>query len=238
MTVSPKTVLGESHEASSQRYELAGLTDRFARNTLLLNYVGHGRKVLELGCSTGYMSAELQRAGCQVWGVELDENAAESARQFCRQVVVADLARPGWEDEITRQAFDVIMLADVLEHLPDPDEVLHRALQLLAPGGQIVISLPNVVHWTQRVEVLFGRFNYVSAGLLDFTHLRFFTLKTARSLIEAAGCDIVTFCPVIGGRLTGHFRGTWNALAHLFPGLFAYQLLFVAAPAAGRSFPN
>ena len=229
------TVLGHQRETDSSRYEAGSISDRFDRNTLLIGCVGEGKKVLELGCSTGYISARLQRAGCSVHAVELDQGAAECARRFCQQVVVADLGQAGWEVAISEVGFDVIIMGDVLEHLVDPDSVLRRANSLLAPNGRVVISLPNIVHWTQRMKVLLGHFEYGPIGLLDFTHLRFFTVKTARSLIEGAGCRIVSFQPIIGGRFTEYFRRGWQILASLFPGLFAYQLLFVAEPQRMRA---
>jgi 2-polyprenyl-3-methyl-5-hydroxy-6-metoxy-1,4-benzoquinol methylase len=135
---------------------------------------------------------------------------------------------PNWIADLPERGFDVVLLGDVLEHLAMPDETLLQLIQVLKPEGTLVISLPNVVHWVTRLRILFGQFNYESWGTLDHTHLRFFTRKSARALIEAAGYRITRFHPVIGGRLAGHARPVWQWLAHIAPGLFAYQMLFEA----------
>ena len=116
----------------------------------------------------------------------------------------------------------------MLEHLVDPGAALLLLKELLVSGGTLVISLPNVLHWTTRMKFLVGRFDYESDGALDHTHLRFFTPKTAREMIVAAGYRITRFHPAIGGRLSGHARSLWQVMARSMPGLFAYQLLYEA----------
>ena len=132
--------------------------------------------------------------------------------------------------EQLEERFDVVLMGDVLEHLVYPDEVLRSVRQLLLPGGVIIVSLPNVVFWSQRLKTIFGRFDYQSIGLLDCTHLRFFTLRTALALIENSGYRILEFYPIIGGRFSSRFRLLWQGLANLRPTLFGYQLLFRAQP--------
>jgi 2-polyprenyl-3-methyl-5-hydroxy-6-metoxy-1,4-benzoquinol methylase len=129
---------------------------------------------------------------------------------------------------LPERGFDVVLLGDVLEHLVMPDATLVQLKEVLAADGALVISLPNVVHWVTRLKILLGRFNYEPWGTLDHTHLRFFTTKTARALIEAAGYRITRFHPVIGGGMARYARPAWQQLAHLAPGLFAYQMLFEA----------
>jgi O-antigen biosynthesis protein len=191
--------------------------------------VGGNRRVLELGCSTGYVSRLLKQSGCRVVGVECDSVALQSAARVCDQVILADLNVTTWSEQL-EERFDVVLMGDVLEHLVHPDEVLQSVRQLLSPGGTVVISLPNVVHWSQRMKTLSGRFDYQSVGLLDHTHLRFFTVRTAVALIENSGYEIVDFHPIIGGRFSSHFRFFWQGLANLRPNLFGYQLLFRAHP--------
>jgi hypothetical protein len=124
----------------------------------------------------------------------------------------------------------VILIGDVLEHLVSPQSLLKQLPGMLNTGGYIVVSLPNVVHWTVRAKVLFGSFRYQPVGLLDFTHLRFFDIQSARALIEGSGYEIDEFRPIIGGRFSDRFRTMWNALAGVRPNLFGYQLLFKARP--------
>ena len=205
-----------------------GGLDRYSRNRILLEWVGTGKRVLEVGCSTGYISQLMKERNCTVTGIEVDADAAQCAANHCEEVQVLDLNSPEWITGLSENRFDAVLLGDVLEHLVDPARVLSQIREVLAPNGSLVISLPNIVHWETRVQVLLGRFNYQSCGTLDHTHLRFFTLKTARELIESAGCRIVRFHPAVGGRATGHLRPIWQILARMLPGLFAYQLLFEA----------
>jgi 2-polyprenyl-3-methyl-5-hydroxy-6-metoxy-1,4-benzoquinol methylase len=213
---------------SSCRYETVALGDHYDRNRLLLEWVGREKHVLELGCSTGFFSRHLVERDCRVVGVEVDSTAAERAKRFCDRVFVADLASSTWVEALPRDAFDVVLMGDVLEHLPNPYIVLQEVRPLLHDSGCLIISLPNVIHWLTRLELLCGRFEYVPWGTLDFTHLRFFTPRSARALIQEAGYRISRFHPAIGGRMSGHFRPAWQLLANVFPSLFAYQMLFRA----------
>ncbi len=214
-----------SIESSRYAPENARL-DKYSRNRILIEWVGTGKRVLEVGCSTGYMSQFMKGRKCVVTGVEVDADAARYAADYCEEVHVLDLNSPEWVTRFSEGRFDVVLLGDVLEHLVNPARVLSQTRKILGPNGSLVISLPNIVHWETRVKVLLGQFNYQSCGTLDHTHLRFFTLKTAQELIESAGCRIVRFHPAIGGRMTGHLRPMWQMLAKILPGLFAFQFLF------------
>lgn len=217
------------YSAASARYAPQnGRLDKYSRNRILLEWVGNGKRVLEVGCSTGYMSEFMKERNCAVTGVEVDADAARCAANYCEEVHVLDLNSPEWITRFSGNRFEVVLLGDVLEHVVEPARVLSQIREVLAPNGSLVISLPNIVHWETRVQVLLGRFNYQSCGTLDHTHLRFFTLRTAQELIESAGCRVVRFYPAIGGRATGHLRPMWQMLARMLPGLFGYQLLFEA----------
>jgi 2-polyprenyl-3-methyl-5-hydroxy-6-metoxy-1,4-benzoquinol methylase len=175
-----------------------------ASHRLVLGEVPDGARVLDVGCATGYLAAELTRRGCVVDGVEFDPVAAEQARApgRCREVFVGDLESP-----LTREAVeamsgrgaggpDVVVCADVLEHLRDPWSALAWMRTLLAPGGRAVISVPNIAHWTARRALLGGRFDYSDFGLLDRTHLRFFTRASATELAHRAGFVVRAERPV------------------------------------------
>ena len=218
------------HSTSSLRYEPARLlaVDEYHRNWVLLEWVGSGKRVLEVGCSTGYMSQLMVERKCVVTGIEVDSAAAELARAYCAAVHVLDLNEGNWVKTLPRRAFDVVVLGDVLEHLVDPGRVLRQIAEVLDDDGYLVISLPNVVHWITRLKILMGGFDYELSGTLDHTHLRFFTLKTARKLIENSGFKILRFRPAIGGRMAGHIRPIWQWLALWMPGLFGFQFLYQA----------
>jgi len=162
-----------------------------AAHRLVVDEVPDGSRVLDVGCATGYLAAELARRGCTVDGIEFDPVAAQQARAHCREMVVGDLEAPPTQAEVQRMLAgarpEIIICADVLEHLRDPWAVLAWLRTLLAPGGRAVISVPNIAHWTARRALLRGRFDYTDHGLLDRTHLRFFTRASAAALARRAG---------------------------------------------------
>ena len=147
------------------------------------------RRVLEIGCAAGEMGRLLksQRPGIQVVGIEREEAAAALARQHLDGVIrgdiesLADLPYPvGW--------FDCLVFGDVLEHLREPEAILRRLLAWLAADGAVVASIPNVRHQSVLLELMVnGRWQYRDEGLLDRTHLRFFTLAEVRALLNAVG---------------------------------------------------
>lgn len=213
----------------SSRYEKPDHSDVFDRDVILLRRVGEGKRVLELGCSTGYITRRLLRQNCTVTAIENDSEAAMAAEGTGATVLDRDLNSPDWGAGLTPE-YDVVLMGDVLEHLVNPYVVLRQARTLLLAGGYAVICLPNVVHWLSRLQIAFGQFNYQSVGTLDATHLRFFTAHSACRMVEQAGYQVLTFDPIIGGRMSGHIRPAWQLLARVRPGLFAYQLLFSAQP--------
>ena len=157
-------------------------------HNMVLGLVPRGTRVLEFGCATGYMSAELSsRLGCTVTGVELCAEAAEEARGRCARVIVGDAESLDLDAALGPTRFDVILFIDVLEHLRDPGPVLARARRFLADGGRIVASIPNVAHGSVRVALLQGEWRYRPVGLLDDTHLRFFTREGVQDLFEQNG---------------------------------------------------
>jgi 2-polyprenyl-3-methyl-5-hydroxy-6-metoxy-1,4-benzoquinol methylase len=218
---------------ASERYENTGPLEQYARTRFLLKWVGVGKRVLELGCSTGYISRLLRGQQCRVVGVEQDASAASRACEFCERVVVVDLNEPNWYKDVAG-CFDVILIGDVLEHLVHPDRLLRSLTVLLSPGGYLVISLPNVVHWRTRFKILAGKFDYQREGTLDCTHLRFFSLRSARALLETNGYEIRQFRGAVSGNGPRHIRMIFQWLSNVVPGLFAYQMLFQAVPGKAK----
>jgi O-antigen biosynthesis protein len=186
---------------------------------------------LETGCSTGFLSKLIAADGTRVVGIEIDEEAAEMARQSCQRVLSCSLNSPEWVRQVG-EMFDLVTYGDVLEHLANPLAVLRQTRELLAPGGRVLICLPNIAHWTIRAKLLAGNFRYESTGILDFTHTRFFTVRAAREFIAEAGYRIIWFRPIIGGNFTGRLRSMWQHLASTIPGLFSYQIMFLVEPSA------
>ena len=117
---------------------------------LVLGAVPDGARVLDVGCSTGYLAAELTARGCRVVGVEADPEAAAQARERCELVIVGDVEDPAVLAELPRE-MDAVLLADVLEHLRDPWRVLAALRDMLAPDGRAVVSLaPALLHSRER----------------------------------------------------------------------------------------
>lgn len=153
----------------------------------VLELVGSDRRVLDVGCWTGDLGRAMIDRGCRVSGVEIDEAAAEAARQDFEQVVVADLDTSSLSAHFEPGSFDVVVFADVLEHLRDPVRVLADAAHVLAEGGRVVISIPNVTHGSLRLALLQGRWTYSEVGLLDHTHIQFFSRARLLEMVRDAG---------------------------------------------------
>jgi len=156
-----------------------------------LRLVGSNKRVLEFGCATGRVTAALANRGCRVTALDIDAAAAERARPHAEDIVVVDLDEDDFEAKLAGQRWEVALFGDVLEHLRDPLRVLRATRHLLDAQGTIVVSAPNVAHADVRLALLGGEFPYSSSGLLDRTHLRFFTLRSLIQLLEDAGYLVV-----------------------------------------------
>jgi len=204
-------------------------------HALLLDAVPDGARVLDVGCADGYLAAPLTRRGCAVVGIEADAAAARAARAVCEAVIEGDVEDPAVraraESTGTAPGFSCVLLGDVLEHLRDPAAVLRWAGQL-APV--LVVSLPNIGHWTARRELVRGRFPQADHGLFDRTHLRFFTRASARALVEGAGLRVVSErfagAPLPLERRIAALGRLRPALVARRPELFALQVVLTCAP--------
>lgn len=184
--------------------------------------------VLDVGCGSGALAEAISRRGYTVWGIERDATALAAARGRLARIIEADIADAAAVDTaIAGTRFDYLILSDVLEHLYDPFDILQRYLRHLKPGGVLLVSVPNVAVWTNRLALLFGRFRYAATGVMDRTHIRFFTFATARELVSAAGCTVtkIDYTPyvvrallplikkVAGGPPAGSSEAGWRKLA-------------------------
>lgn len=158
----------------------------------VLRTVGHGKRVLEVGCASGVQTQVLkEQLGCTVTGIEINPSAAADASKYCERIIVGDLETMDLASELGDQKFDVIIIADVLEHLHDPLKVLLKLRDHLRVEGYVVASIPNIVHAALILQMAHGRFDYRPYGLLDDTHVRFFTLKTIYRLFEDSNLSIL-----------------------------------------------
>jgi 2-polyprenyl-3-methyl-5-hydroxy-6-metoxy-1,4-benzoquinol methylase len=166
--------------------------------------------------------------GNRVVGIEVDASAAESAQQWCDDVFVGDVDSVPLN--LPHESLDVVLCADVIEHLRDPSGFLRRVHPLLRPGGRLVVSTPNIANWTMRIGLLFGRFRYTDRGILDRTHTHLFTRKTLLECVTNAGysidtLDITVPVPVLGIPSVERFA---HAVGSLRPTLAAYQFIVTA----------
>src|SRR5262249_40058814 len=181
----------------------------------------------------GYLAEVLTANGWEVTAVERDPVQAERARGKCREVIIADLVDIGGR---LRGPFDAIVYGDVLEHVADPLRVLRSLNPSLARDGTVIVSIPNVAHLWVRLSLLAGRFDYADRGILDRSHLRFFTRRTALDLLARAGLEVqvlrVTPAPlplVVPRRWHGRWlegvQAASATAARLWPSGLAYQFV-------------
>jgi 2-polyprenyl-3-methyl-5-hydroxy-6-metoxy-1,4-benzoquinol methylase len=199
----------------------------------LAEYVEKGNhRILDVGCGAGYFGEYLKQQGCasEVVGIEINIIAAEEAITKLDHVLCANLNQTSVIDvlkDFDKASFDYIVCADVLEHLIDPWEVLAQLVSYLKPNGRLVVSIPNVRHWSVWLPLIFqGHWEYREAGIMDRTHLRFFTRVSAIELLNRAGLDVATYYPLIGGKS----RLIHNLSMGLLKELLAIQLVFFAMP--------
>jgi glycosyltransferase involved in cell wall biosynthesis/2-polyprenyl-3-methyl-5-hydroxy-6-metoxy-1,4-benzoquinol methylase len=219
----------------------------FVRPELLALVPHDARRVLEIGCGAGRLGEALKaRQACGVTGIELNPAAAEEAQLRLDRVVMADVE--SLDPDFQAGQFDCIVCGDVLEHLRDPARLLRRLHEWLSPDGCLVASIPNVAHRSVLAQLLRGDWNYEPAGLLDATHLRFFTRRSVEKLFYRSRFD-VEWAGMIGGE--GHDE--WQRAG--MPGevdigplhlnglstqhaqeMHAYQYLLVARPTAAPDY--
>jgi len=145
-------------------------------------------KILDVGCSEGYLGAYLKNLGHTVLGVEMNPQSAHKASEVLDSVYNGSISE--YFNHHSDEKFDVILFGDVLEHIADPNEVLEVCHKHLNNNGFIIASLPNVAHAAIRAMLLEGRWEYADLGILDRTHLRFFTKDSAHALFEQAQYEV------------------------------------------------
>lgn len=157
----------------------------------LLEMVGPApKRVLDLGCFCGGSGRWLKQRfpGCEVIGIEMLDKAAAMAAQTYEQVIMGTFEQVDFEKEgLKPGSFDAIIAADVLEHIYNPWQALQRLKPLLAPNGSIYVSLPNVRNLNVLSALASGQWRYEGAGILDITHIRFFTLAQASEMLSQTG---------------------------------------------------
>lgn len=206
-------------------------TEKTGTHMLLLAEVPEGNRVLDVGCASGYLGNYLIREKrCEVWGIEPDYISSEEARAHGYKAVLNRSVEEALREPIlANEQFDVILIGDVLEHLVKPEQLLQDLKPFLKPGGRLVLSLPNVAHYSVRFGLLAGNWEMTETGILDRTHLHFFTRSSAEAMFAAAGWRVETVRP--RGDLERWLRrlgleGAGRSLLFMLAGFFAVQYVF------------
>jgi len=198
----------------------------------LLSAMTPEQSLLDIGPGTGVMGRLLKQQGISKCdAVEIDPEAREFVRPHYREVT-EDIS------ELDAGQYDYVLMLDVLEHMADPERFLRDLDPIIKPGGEILISVPNIAHWSVRFSLLFGQFRYQERGILDRTHLRFFTRSSLKKMVlEQAGFRVIrqgaTIEPlelILPGWLTENKPFQFLSrlrlkFAQLLPGLMAFQHL-------------
>lgn len=162
----------------------------------MLRMIGFNKRVLEAGCASGHVSEMLKAQGCSVVGIEIDLTVVQPAMQWLERVIVGNFDDDKLWDELDGEFFDAILFGDVLEHLKDPLNALRESAKHLHPSGMVVISVPNIAHADVKIALIKGTFPYGESGLLDRTHIYFFTKESLLDLVKEAGLTATEVCRV------------------------------------------
>lgn len=185
----------------------------YSPHMIVLPLVAPNSYVLDVGCNTGYVGKFLkEEKKCINDGIDIDEALLVKAKPYYRNLFKIDLFK---DDFVLRHKYDFILFIDILEHLPTPHKILKKMTNNLRKSGKIIISLPNIARFELRLKHLLGNFDY-QPGIMNEDHLRFFTLKTGRELIESCSLKIEKILPTgLGARIKA------------FPELTAFQFIYL-----------
>ena len=229
----PRYIVAKQEKELSEKYRL------------VLEEVGAGRDVLELGCYDGSFSRHLVARRNRVVGVDNDVAAIQKAAAVCAEAYRCDLNDPEglFSGPLRGRRFSRILLMDVLEHLVSPERLMARLTTHLEPGGAVIVTLPNIAFWGIRKMLFRGAFIYRDVGILDRGLLRFFTYETARSFLEGAGWRIERWEPLsyqapLVGRLglrgcsltRAGIRRLEAFVARRYPNFYCMQFYFRLTP--------
>jgi methionine biosynthesis protein MetW len=230
--VSADPALAGLYEAKTQTYAAFG-NGAIAEHARRL--LPPGGRVLDIGCASGGLLAVLRDQARHLAGLELSASAARAAAEIGDQVVQGALEDP--QLPFAPDSFDLVIIADVLEHLADPAAGLARAAGWCRPGGAVLVSVPNIAHWQARLTIVRGRWPQHERGTFDASHLRWFTRDSLRALLESAALRDVELAAIVpalhnhlpsrAARVAGLAEPAWQALGRRAPGLLGYQVIGV-----------
>ena len=203
-------------------------------NPAVLNAVeGTGKLVLDVGCGDGANARILKKAGHTIDGITLSQQEADVVKDVIRNVYICDLEH-GLPATITAK-YDVIICSHVLEHIAYPAKLLAGIRNVMAPGAKMIVALPNIMHYTPRMQLLRGNFNHAETGIWDYTHMRWYTFKSAAKMFADNGFSVVKAW--VDGTIplyrvtkylpAGVQKQIFNMLTAISKGFFGAQLLYV-----------
>ena len=232
--------------APSPRYVLK--PDPHSSHSVILRWLGEGqgRRLLDVGAADGLLSRQLTARGWRVTAIEGDPALAQAGARHCERMITMNLDR---EIPVGEGPFDVIVYGDVLEHLVDPLRVLVDLDRSLDAGGFVIISVPNIAHLWIRLLLLLGHFDYLDRGILDHSHLRFFTERSLRAMLADAGLTTERFTATpapLYQILPASWHRRWVAATHSINALIArkvrrllgYQFIVLAHPKSAAEPPG
>lgn len=220
------------------------LKEKRSSHSLILRWLAQRppSRILDLGCSSGLLAQRMRQLGHHVTGVDL--NALPGLETRVDRFIAADLDR-GLPPSCQRSSFDIVVAADVLEHVREPEMLLEAIHQALTPAGILVVSVPNFGHWYPRGRTALGLFDYDQRGLLDRGHIRFFTrrgiltrLQQAHFAVKSLGTTGVPVELLISNTAAQRAASAVDRLAvAVWPTLFGYQFVLICHPkaAAGKA---
>lgn len=197
---------------------------------ILVRLIHRESKVLDIGCGIGTIGEFLKnKTNCCVYGIDIDEKAVTIAKKKIDYAQVVDIAR---EEIPYKLNFDVIILADVIEHLSNPASLFPKIDKIINKSTTVIVSVPNVAYFKIRASLLFGNWNYKDSGILDRTHLRFFTYKTLSEFIKNIEYEIKDTYFTHGLQTHSVYKLNFvrflsDKITSLFPTLFARQFVLV-----------
>ena len=178
--------------------------------------------VLDVGCGEGQLGCILHLKKCKVDGLDINIDRVNDKSKFYQNIFLSDIR----EFKIKNKRYNHVVFSDMLEHTENPENILKSSSKLLNPNTTLVISIPNVAYFMNRLGLLLGGWDYTEEGILDKTHIRFYTLKTAKKLIQSSGyhiCKTIPETPIINAVWK---KSIFSFLAKLFPSLFAIGWIF------------
>lgn len=229
----------QSFGVGHQTYDYAVDIESESAGAFVYRMVGKNRRVLELGCGPGSITRLLtEQSGCKVTGLEFDVASVEKARPYCEHIYQADLNAADWPAAVGHaEPFDVVVAADVLEHLYDPWRTLRQIRPLIKACGSVILSLPHAGHAALAASFISGNIAYRDWGLLDHTHIRFFGLRNIEALVHQAGLKIVEASYVRRSAEESELAANWLELPdqlrkalHGLPNTNIYQVVIRAVP--------